>query len=212
MALRQSTNSTTLLTKGLTVNEIVKAVRPFLLRKCTPIVNPAEGVTLIELMIVIALIGLVYAIATPLFSNLEEERLDLAAREVASAIQYARDTAMRTQEIRLIDVDIKQNTLRVLLNDVNTLDRHPVDKKPYLIDLNQLPGAKGVSFKSWVVDPSFSGHSSPQTALYFDLDGLPFLSNGTKNYYGYSVLITLMINERSKIIYVDNQTSRVIIK
>jgi general secretion pathway protein H len=65
------------------------------------------GVTLIELLIVMALMGLIAGIAIPMFSGgVSTTELKSAAREVAAGLRLARDQAIakRTESLWQIDV------------------------------------------------------------------------------------------------------------
>lgn len=62
------------------------------LRKC--IAGPSQGLTLVELMVVIAVLGIVLAVAIPSFGDmLARKRVQLIASELASDLAYARTEA-----------------------------------------------------------------------------------------------------------------------
>ncbi len=57
---------------------------------------PAQaGLSLVELLLVITVLGLAAMLAIPSFSASDHSKLDLAAEEYAQAIRYARNLAMQ---------------------------------------------------------------------------------------------------------------------
>ena len=68
-----------------------------------------KGFTLIELTIVIALMVILYAIATPSLRNLApSSRLKSSAREIQSILTYARDVAMTENTVYLVTFDLDE--------------------------------------------------------------------------------------------------------
>ena len=68
-----------------------------------------KGFTLIELTIVVALMMILYAIATPSFRNLApSSRLKSSAREIQSLLTYARDVAMTENVVYLVTFDLDE--------------------------------------------------------------------------------------------------------
>ena len=69
----------------------------------------SKGFTLIELTIVIAIMMILYAIATPSLRNLApSSRLKSSAREIQSLLTYARDVAMTENTVYLVNFDLDQ--------------------------------------------------------------------------------------------------------
>ena len=74
-----------------------------------------SGVTLLELLIVLVLMGLVAGIAIPMFSSgVSPTALKSAAREVAAGLRYARDQAIAQRTDALLVLDLDGRTFRVL--------------------------------------------------------------------------------------------------
>jgi len=68
-----------------------------------------KGFTLIELTIVIALMMILYAVATPSLRNLApSSRLKSSAREIQSLLTYARDVAMTENTVYLVTFDLDE--------------------------------------------------------------------------------------------------------
>ena len=75
----------------------------------------ASGVTLLELLIVLLLMGLIAGIAIPMFSGgVSATALKSAAREVAAGLRYARDQAIAQRADSLLVLDLDGRTFRVL--------------------------------------------------------------------------------------------------
>ena len=55
----------------------------------------SHGVTLVELLVVISILGVVALVAIPDFSSSKPAQLDLAANEFAAAMRFARSESMR---------------------------------------------------------------------------------------------------------------------
>jgi prepilin-type N-terminal cleavage/methylation domain-containing protein len=65
--------------------------------------QPAQGFTLVEILVVVALIGIVALAAIPLVSSNEPAKLVAAATEVGNGLRYAISEAQRTGGYVLVD-------------------------------------------------------------------------------------------------------------
>jgi len=72
-----------------------------------------QGYTLIELIVVIALLTLIAAVAVPELSKNDESMLEVAASDVAAAIRLAHSEAVRTGEPHGVHADHGAQRVRV---------------------------------------------------------------------------------------------------
>ena len=137
----------------------------------------SHGVTLVELLIVIAILGVAAAVAIPGLSSSDPQTLDLAAEEFANAMRFARSEAIRTGEPRGFRQQNDTKRIRVFRADTGTSPwtlnydvYHPVNKQLYTVKLNQHPFAYADS-----VTKSFNYRASCNKpgAIHFDNSGIP---------------------------------------
>ena len=140
------------------------------------------GVSLLEILIVVSILGIVAAVAIPDFSPSTEHKLDLAATEVADAVRFARSEATRTGVPHGVFTQTSQNRIRVFRADTGTTPatpiydvRHPIDKKLYDIDLDAYPFAGGITFSG--ASTSFQGTCNAAAYTIFDATGAPRCSD-----------------------------------
>ena len=133
------------------------------------------GVTLAEMLIVVAILAICAGIAIPNADSIAAPRADAAAAEVARALRFAQREAVRTQEWHQVKIDKTTQTLRVyrLLSTGTTEDTanptvHPVDKQKYDISFKdgQTATITAVSF-------SYDKGSSDANFVSFGPDGSP---------------------------------------
>ena len=65
-----------------------------------------DGHTLLEMIIVVALLAVIAAIAMPSATPAHHQKLDLAASEVADAFRFAREESRRTSVIHGVAADL----------------------------------------------------------------------------------------------------------
>lgn len=133
------------------------------------------GVTLAEMLIVVAILSLAAAIAIPQASSVTPHVADAAAAEVAHAIRFAQSEAIRTRIYHVAEIDEATQTIRVYrlespaFVDEDKINRvmHPVDKQPYSISL--AASAPHVTVASAV----FTYGAATSNDIAFDPDGAP---------------------------------------
>ena len=105
-----------------------------------------NGYTLLEMMIVVALLAMIAAIAVPSVTPDQHQKIGLAASAVADAFRFARVESRRTGIIHGVSTDLSNDQLRVFRLDeapnpnLKVFDVYqPVSKQPYTIQLDASP-------------------------------------------------------------------------
>ena len=105
-----------------------------------------NGYTLLEMMIVVALLTVIAAIAVPSVKPAEYQKLGLAASTLADAFRFAREESRLTGIVHGVSADLSNDQVRIFRLDEGpnpnskVFDiRHPVSKQLYLIQLNASP-------------------------------------------------------------------------
>lgn len=134
----------------------------------------ARGYTLVELLAVIVLMGIIASVFFSTSSLNDEQTLDLAAREVASALRFARNEALRTNVAHGVRLSSADNRLRVFrLASPPTEDYtvyHPRDKQLFDLDLDKSYFGSGITAVS---DFRYGGSATPIEAVAFTKSGVP---------------------------------------
>ncbi len=170
----------------------------------------SRGYTLLELVIVAAILSVVAVAAMPQLSSSENEKLALAITEIADAIRFARSEAMRVGEIRAVGVyrnseHVEIGKPSIVGGDVTGMEyilTHPVAKMPYDFQVDKLPVAGGVDISNSADPFSYYAFGQNKDVLLFDGTGTPFwldsgntylLSSGTVevSYAGKSVQLSV---------------------
>jgi prepilin-type N-terminal cleavage/methylation domain-containing protein len=142
-------------------------------------VKEERGYTLVELVIVVAILGLVAAVAVPNITTGSDKKLSLAAEEVASAIRFARSEALRTGEGHGLTVSQATQKVTVTKYDITIVPistlgtlTHPIDKQPYDFNVNTSTDTKGVTISN-SSDVFDYGPEGRRRSLIFDPRGVP---------------------------------------
>ena len=109
-----------------------------------------RGFTLAEILIVVVLIGIVSAVAVPLFSSfLASKQLDVAAEEVANAMRFALGEANRTGGYILVDASPPPGYLRLYNSNASgssvSAVTDPLTKSALAINVTSSTYASGMS-------------------------------------------------------------------
>ncbi len=100
-------------------------------------IQPDTGFTLIEILLVVAIIGILALVMIPTFTSHEDEqKLTMAATELIDGMRYARSEAIRTGSTFRVEIDHDGDRFMVtdLSGPAGQTVYHPVSKKPYSVD------------------------------------------------------------------------------
>ena len=130
----------------------------------------SPGYTLIELLMVVAILSIVAVIALPVTQRVTEAGADIAVDEVAHALRFARDEARRKGEQRLVSCDLASGRLTVgavdAIKDTSTARQGTA----YLV----APGAVPAGSAMTLVSCSFTfADNATASTVVFDADGDP---------------------------------------
>jgi prepilin-type N-terminal cleavage/methylation domain-containing protein len=188
----------------------------------------AQGYTLVEALVAVAILALLAAAARPLVVPVTEASLDTAAHEVANALRFARSEAIRTGGYRGVDFSVDPGTglrrIRVFRTDVAVPPNpvydvyHPLDKKLYDIQLASAPGTSNAALTT----AAFLYLAPPST--YVTQDWVAFDSTGMPEYYPaaatYALVtdvsnpaqLTVTLSGRTRLVSLHATTGRVTIQ
>lgn len=162
-----------------------------------------RGFSLLDLLIVLMILGIMGVILAPqLYSMMTEARLNEAAREMVSGLQYAQSLAVIHQRPFGLKADVDGNWFRVFdyqhKDDSNPHHEetppvdgygvviNPLDKNWYIVDLDTIHTYEGVNIDAAPTDGMISfypdGHSSSDDSsfvLSYGGDTLTITVDGT---------------------------------
>jgi general secretion pathway protein H len=72
-----------------------------------------RGFTLLEILVVLALMGMMYALVPPMFSSSGTTELRAAARQLAAGLRKARGQAIASRQEATLTVDVEAHQFRV---------------------------------------------------------------------------------------------------
>ncbi len=162
------------------------------------------GFTLIELLIVAVILSFVAMVVAPSFSShQDEQKLALAAQEVADALRHARSEAMRSGEEHHLRFNTSTENFKVLEKSNGKVLYHPAGKQPFDVrfDLNRL--LEGVDIVS-------VAGATGNVDLRFDSSGVPVTVTGEPETV--SPTIVLSYAGQVKTLVVGEGTGRVLVQ
>jgi Tfp pilus assembly protein FimT len=173
------------------------------------------GISYIEIIIVVVILGIIAAVAMPDLSSTDLGKLDLAAQEFANAMRFARSEAIRVGEPRGFSQQSSQKRIRVFRPDTGTSTwtlnydiYHPISKKIYDIKLDSHPFAAANTLSRNSV---FRGTCNTQDNIYFDSNGTPWCADPETALLK-QFEITLNLGSHTRVITLHNITGRVTVQ
>ena len=131
-----------------------------------------RGFTLIEILTVVAIIGLASAIVIPQMSSTNGQRVASASRTLAADLLYAQERSIAFATRHYVVFNTTNNTYEIVAdsgsNTPGSVITHPVNGIPYIQALNT-GSLTNVTFQS----VSFDGN----TTIAFDQMGVPYSYN-----------------------------------
>ncbi len=170
-----------------------------------------RGISLLEITIIVSILGIIAAVAIPNFSASDPDKLALTTEEIAQAIRFTRNEAIRIQTTTHFELLASSQIIRVYKDTTsssNSLAYHPVSKKKYDIQLASHPFI-AIDNISITMTPAGTG-SCNNTKIYFDKLGNTWC-NGPANTFLRQTVISASLTQLSQSITVDGFTGRVVV-
>ena len=114
--------------------------------------NRQAGFSLLELSIVVLILGIMALVVIPDSAPSSQQKLDLAANQIAQALRFAHSEALRTGEHHGVTISQVTQTITLQKWDMTTdpvstelIPYHPVNKQAFVFDADGMSLAPGVS-------------------------------------------------------------------
>ena len=175
----------------------------------------SQGITLVETLMVVSILGVVAVVAIPGFRSAERQQLELAAEEFAEAIRFARSEAVRLGEPRGFRLQSSAKRIQVFRADTSTVPwtlvydiYHPISRKPFDIELDRHPFAAAENLNR---NTTFRGTCNNTGDIYFDSSGTPWCANPETVLLEQSD-ITFTLGGYTRVVTLHGVTGRVIVQ
>jgi len=141
--------------------------------------NTQAGFSLLEISIVVLILGIMAIVVIPDSAPSNQQKLELAASQIAQALRFAQGEAQRTGEHHGVTISQVTQTITVIKWDLTTdpvstelVPYHPVNKQSFVFDADTMSLAPGVSIinSSDIFNYTTVGR---RRSLIFDPQGVP---------------------------------------
>jgi type II secretory pathway pseudopilin PulG len=176
--------------------------------------RPQAGISLLEILIVVAMLGIVAVVSIPNLSSTDPAILDLAAEEIAQAYRFARAESLRTGEPYGVYSVSSSSNKRYRVYRANTTTTpptpiydvyHPLDKQLYDLELEKHAFA---SAESVTAINNFYGTCDNPRYIVFNAQGVP-LCGDPLTVSLKEKAITLTKGEHTRVVTIEGLTGRV---
>ena len=182
--------------------------------------NPQAGFSLLEISIVVLILGIMAIVVIPDSAPGNQQKLDLAANQIAQALRFAHSEALRTGEHHGVTISQVTQTITVKKWDMTTdpvstelIPYHPVNKQSFVFDADTMSLAPGVSIinSSDIFNYISIGR---RRSLIFDPQGVPVWVLGSDDsvYRLLDGIVQLSDGQNRRDIAVAPLTGRVMVK
>lgn len=139
-----------------------------------------RGVTLAEMLVTVAVLALAASIAVSSAAPVSSFASEAVAGEVARALSFARNEAIRTNAWRVVRIDPADQSLSVYRpgsesSVVGAQAVHPVDKSPYRIVLDDAGGRGRLAIAEFTYDDN-----TVRNYIGFGPDGAPAVQDASR--------------------------------
>ena len=129
-----------------------------------------DGMTLVELVVVIALLGILSVAAAPLFEGASSTALWNASRRIAIDLRYAQEYAQQYGLSTVVEFDLRSQRYRVLQGSSRRPVADPLHRGDLVVDFEDLSGVTLVSVDPPSESESRSGSPSRSSSGAFAAD------------------------------------------
>ena len=180
------------------------------------------GASLVEMVVAVAVLGIVALIAVPRADPVASFAADAAAGDIANALRFAQQEAIRTGRYHIVRIDPATQALSVTaLTTVGAVGTdaafrvlHPVERRDYLLNFTNNGSASSTIVGSWF---QYAGGGASANFASFGPDGVPASVSGVwtnrvpsvRNLLLLPGVVTLRHGQAERQVRLDRVTGRV---